>query len=145
MLKTLATILAVGVLATGGCSTSSEPDPARLCAIDNEFSALQIPENAQDMLDNGQAARELLDEAIAVAPDDIRPAIEITRIGRLEFLAAVEAAIEAEPEVFADGLWEDGELADSRRIDAAIVASFVPGNPAADADAEWEEWTDANC
>ncbi len=127
-------------------SVGAAGNPQRLCEIDEEFAAIPgPPQSAAELLEINQLARVLLDEAIIVAPDEIRAAIETTSEGRAEWHAAMEAAIEAQPDVFADGDFEFEEVNDGGRLRAALEENFFPGNVTADAEAAWEGWNAQNC
>jgi len=108
-----------------GCGGNSGPDAAKFCEANAEIAAIDLYEgNPATRVENGMTVRDLLVEAISVAPADIVADTEAT-------LAAFERIIElttpGNPGAF------DGPLLLQAQADALVAYAPV------------QAWTAANC
>ena len=116
------------LLAVAACGDDDAADPERLCEINDEIEQLDPfevpPDEARAMVREG---RVLLDEAVEVAPDEIRPSVEIAAASFRLFLDLAEAAD------------FDLEQVDLAEVEAAFSDEAIAAGDAL------EEWIDANC
>lgn len=88
-------IFAVVVVAIVGAAcgdSAAGADPERFCALDVEldqyFGAFET--SPSDARAAARQVRDLLDESVEVAPDDIRPSVESARVSYFRFLDVLE-------------------------------------------------------
>lgn len=126
----LAVVLLV-VLVAAACSTTA--DPERFCEVRAEIDQLgdfweMSPDDARQAVGE---VRNLIDEAVRVAPDEIRASVDIGADSITQFLDLFEAAD-----------FDSAQL-DTEGLEAAFERAFSEeGVRAEDA---LDEWTDANC
>ncbi len=118
---------------TAACGDDAGADPERFCEIDAEMDQLGDPfelppDEARDMVQTG---RDLLDESIKVAPDEIRSSVEIEVESFDPFFDLFEAAD------------FDVTQIDEAEIEAMFETVFSGENEAAFDVVE--AWVDANC
>ncbi len=119
------------LLVVAACG-DDDADPERFCEISDEFVAMSVdirrvfdlaPDNARDVV---REARLLLDEAVKVAPDEIRDSAEIVADALTLLFDLLEEAD------------FDMALVDPAEMDAAL-GRVESGNDLVDATYEWIE------
>ncbi|MEE9298513.1 MAG: hypothetical protein V3V29_05705 [Acidimicrobiia bacterium] len=124
-------VVVVGVvllLAVAACGDDDAADPERFCEINTEIEEFDPfngpPDEAREA---AREVRSLIDEAVEVVPDEIRPSVEVAADSFRSFLDLFEAA-----DFDVSQLDEaDLEEAFSDEVEAATDAM--------------DEWIDANC
>ena len=115
----LGVVLLLGVAACGG---NDAADPERACEINTELHQLGSLDQDREVV---AETRNLLDEALRVAPEETRPSLEIVVDSLTVFYDALEAAD------FDEEQMELPDELDPSSEDAAFDAV--------------DEWIDANC
>lgn len=110
------------------CGDDDAADPQRLCEINDEIEQLDLFGVALDSVrDVVREGRLLMDEAVKVAPDEIRDSVELAADSFRLFLDLVEAA------EFDPGQINEEDLAAAFSDEALAAGEAL------------EEWVDANC
>ncbi len=132
--RTVRVVVLGMVLLLAACGDDAA-DPKRICEISDEFAAMTTdirrvfdlaPDNARDVV---REARLLLDEAVKVAPDEIRDSAEIVADALTLLFDLLEEAD------------FDVALVDPAEMDVALDV-VDSGNDLVDA---LYEWIEANC
>ncbi len=120
-------VVAIGVvllLGVAACGGNDAADPERFCEINTEQEQSGDPLGDREEV---AESRDLLDEALRVAPEEIRPSVEIV----------VDAFTV---------LWDALEAADFDQEQMELPDEFLdPSSEVPAATDAIEEWIDANC
>lgn len=116
-----------------GDDDAAGADPERFCAINDEIEALgdpfeQPPDEASATI---RGFKALVDEAVDVAPDEIRPSVEAVADSFQPFLDFFEA--------------RDFDVADVDEAEVDALFAQALSSEAEDPGAAMDEWIAANC
>jgi len=126
-------LLTVLLVMAAACGDDAGADPERLCEVSVEIEEQDDffelpPDEARAAV---AEARDLIDEMVKVAPDDVRPSVEVLADSYTPILDAFE------------DVDFDHEQLDESEIEALFEAAFTDETEAASD--TWDEWVDANC
>ncbi len=128
-MRRLALFVVVVLLGAACGDSAAAADPERFCEISAELEQyFDVITDVEEARERGGETIDLLDEAVRVAPDEIRSSVEIISDGIMQLLDIYEAADFDEAQI------------DPAELDALFEDEAVP--TASDA---MEDWVDANC